>query len=151
MDSDEQDMIARAEPEQRYANERKTSEIKRHHGCVGCESARRSLACPGGQVAEVGDSDFNPALGMNLLHGSAVAFVKCRPPGFMTADDLIEAFLKCADIEITADAVCDRNVACGIAGDHLIHDPHLMLRRGERCGLSGWMFRNPVRCGHRFA
>src|SRR5258706_14932081 len=82
---------------------------------------------------------------MDLLDGIPLKFTKGRSPGFVTLDDLVEAHLKCTDIEFAANAIGDRKIVSGIALDHLINDPHLMLAKRKRriltCGAPG----NPAR------
>src|SRR5437867_3824346 len=69
---------------------------------------------------------------MDLLDSITLEFTKGGSPGFVTLDDLVEAHLKCTDIEFATNPICDWNIVSRIARGHLINDPHLMLAKGKR-------------------
>ena len=84
------------------------------------------------KVVKFRDGDLDLALGMDDLLGFAVADVERRPEDLVPLDDFIKAVFESPLIQLTAEPIPDRHAISRVAGCHLIHQPHLELRKGKR-------------------
>src|SRR5205823_11807540 len=124
MNVDQQHVLGVVHPEHRDTKQREARKVEWEASLLRCEDMQSTFSLVRRQLIERRDSDLNRPRIMDDLQGFPVVDRERRSQHLMASDYFVEATLESRYVERTFQSERDGQTVGGIAGRHLIHQPH---------------------------